>query len=390
MTARPLSVVHFCNTPARGGAEEHILTLLRGLDRNRFRLHFVCTPMVAEHMRHDIPAEVELLPLDLRRPWHVRSALHLAHFLNQRRTDILHVHQFRASVLSAPVARLLARVPVIVETPHLRESWRQGWKAYHGIDRFFSRFVDHYIAVSEANARYLRDQKGVAAGKITVILNGTDVNRYDPHHFPPAGFRSSIGIEEDDPVLLVLARLELQKGHRVLIEAMAAVHRAYPKAKLFCLGEGSLRGELQAYANSLGLSDVVHFPGYCRNIEDWLALADFTVLPSLFEGLPLVAAESLAAGRTMVATAVDGTPEIVVDGQTGLIVPPQNPAALAGAICRLLGDPDLRRKLAAAGRPWVTERFDERLQVQRTEELYVQLWEHRSRLRSTSVSGILV
>ena len=117
-------------------------------------------------------------------------------------------------------------------------------------------------------------------------------------------------------------------------------------------------------------ADSVRFVGLQANVQDWLALADVTVLPSFYEGLPLAAIESLAAGRPMVATAVDGTPEIVLDGATGLTVPPGDPAALARAICRLLADPWLREKLALAGREWVLERFAEERQVQRTQALY--------------------
>lgn len=367
---RPLSVVYFSNSLVRGGAEEHILTLLRGLDRDRFRTHLVCTPEVGRELRRDLPDDVEMTLLRLRRPGDAAAALALARLLRARRTDILHSHLFYASLFASPVG-WLCRVPAIVETPHVRERWRQGRiKGRFVVDRLIGRFVDRYIAVSRANARYLVEQKGLPARKITMIANGCDVGRFDPGHRPPPGLRESLAIGSSDPVALVVGRLEPQKGHRVLLDAFPEVRRRFPRARLVCVGEGALRGELESHARGLGLSGAVHLVGYQRNVADWLALADVSVLPSFYEGLPLAAIESLAAGRPVVATGVDGTPEVVVHGQTGLVVPPGDATELAEAVCRLFSDPDEGRRLGLAGRARVTEHFDQRQQVRRTQDLY--------------------
>ena len=261
-------------------------------------------------------------------------------------------------------------MPLIVETPHVREHWRQGLKSRFVVDRFAGRFVDRYIAVSEANRRYLIEEKGLPVQKIVVIHNGCDLGRFDPSHPAPLGLRESLGFDPADPVLLVIGRLEPQKGHRVLLEALPVIRREFPAVRLVCVGEGALRAELERQAAEAGLAGSVRFVGQQPNVPDWLALADVPVLPSFYEGLPLAAIESLAAGKPMVATVVDGTPEVVVDGATGLTVPPGEPVLLARAICRLLGDPLLREKLGRAGREWVVERFSQERQVARTETLY--------------------
>jgi glycosyltransferase involved in cell wall biosynthesis len=142
-----------------------------------------------------------------------------------------------------------------------------------------------------------------------------------------------------------------------------------------------LREELERHTAGLGIREAVRFAGYHADILPWLALADVCVLPSFFEGLPLVAIETLAAGKAMVATAVDGTPEVVVDGCTGLTVPPGDPPALAAAIIRLLRDPPLRRQLAAAGRDWVLSRFTQQRQIRETEEFYLACWDDYTRGR---------
>jgi len=203
-----------------------------------------------------------------------------------------------------------------------------------------------------------------------VIHNGCDVQRFNPHHQAPVGMRQSLGFEDGNPIIIVVGRLEPQKGHRVLLEALPTVRREFPGVRMVCVGEGALRAELEQQVADSGLADTVRFVGQQSNVVDWLALATVTVLPSFYEGLPLAAIETLATGRAMVATAVDGTPEVVVDGATGLTVPPGDPAQLARAICRLLRDRSLREKLALAGRDWVLERFSEDRQVQRTAALY--------------------
>ncbi len=368
-----IPVMQFCNTSVRAGVEEHILTLLRGLDRKQFRLHLVCSPAVAEAVRCDVPDDVELLPLVFPTPSKLAGAAKLRRWIGERRIQVLHSHLFRSSLCASPVG-WTCRVPLIVETPHVRESWRRGWKANNFTpDRIAGRFVDRYIAVSYANARYLVEEKGLPGRKVQVIQNGTDLSRFNPAHVSPSGMRAEFGIGMEDPVVLVAARLEPQKGHNVLLEAMPEVVREFPKARVFCLGDGVLREELKDQAKQLGLAGNVHFLGFRSDVADWLALCDFTVLPSFYEGLPLVAVESLAAGKTMVATAVDGTPEVIINGRTGITVPPGDPGALAGAICGVLRSPELRQRLAEQGRAYVLERFSEQRQVRETGEFYLEM-----------------
>ena len=364
------SVLYFSNSRVRGGAEEHILTLLRGLDRQEFQPRLVCAPEVAALLRRDLPDDVELIPLTLRKPADVRSALELARILRSRRVDILHSHLFYGSLFASPIG-WLCRVPLIVETPHVSERWRTGWfKSRFVIDRLVGRFVNRFIAVSEANGRYLVEEKRLPARKVVVIQNGCDIRRFDPDRQAPEELRCGLGFDAHDPVVVVAGRLEPQKGHHVLLNALPWVLHEFPRTRLVCVGDGALRTDLEARARGLGFAESVRFVGYQSNIADWLALADLTVLPSFYEGLPLIAIESLAAGKPMVATAVDGTPEIVVDGTTGLTVPPGDAWALARAICDLLHDPAKRRRLGHAGRRWVEDRFSDRLQIANTESLY--------------------
>jgi glycosyltransferase involved in cell wall biosynthesis len=374
-----LSLAFFTNALVRGGAEEHMLTLLRGLGRAHFRLFLVCPKETATLLEKDLPPDVTLVRINLRSPKQLREAGRLAAFLRREQIGILHSHLFYSSLFASPIAKLCG-VPVVLETPHLNELWRTGWKSRFFVDRWVGQCIDYYIAVSHANAQYLVNAKRLPLCKVKVIQNGCDLRRFDTarrDHAEHRDLRTELGFDRDDPVLVVIGRLEPQKGHSVMLQALAALRPEFPRVRLVCVGEGALRGQLEVQAEALQLNEAVRFVGYQSNVPDWLHLADVVVLPSLFEGLPLIAIEALAARRPMVASAVDGTPEVVVDGHTGLTVPAANPQALAAAIARLLRDPALALSLADGGHAWVWQQFTQERQIRETEQLYLRAWEEK-------------
>ena len=176
-----------------------------------------------------------------------------------------------------------------------------------------------------------------------------------------------------------LGRLHPQKGFSDLLTAFAQVRQRIPSVRLFVAGDGELRDDLEAQARSLGMAAVVTFAGVRADVSEVLAALDVFVLPSLWEGMPNAVLEAMASGLPVVATAVGGTPEVVVDGVTGLLVPPQDPGALAQAIGHLLRDPDLRRRMGRAGRRRVEEHFDVRETVRQVESLYETLLREKGR-----------
>jgi len=371
LATEPISILLFTNTTVRYGVEEHILQLLHNLDRRLFRLHLACPPELGEVLKAELPADVELFPVKIDGITDSAGARGLYRILRERRIQILHSHMFQSSMFASPIG-WFAGVPVVLETAHVREVWRKGMKANYVVDRIAGRFVDRYIAVSHAVARYLVETKGLPEKKIRVIHNGADMNKFEPSCSACPSMKKALGIAEGDPVLLVVGRLEPQKGHQVLLEAMVKVRVEFPDAKLICVGDGALRGKLAASTEKFSLQSAVRFVGFQSNVREWLAMADISVLPSFYEGLPLSAIESLAAGRPMVATAVDGTPEVVIHEETGLMVPPGDPSAMAEAICRLLRDPELARQLGEAGRKYVISEFSLEGFARKTQEFYLE------------------
>ncbi len=382
MTGKRLTVLHFTSAFELGGAEAHLAALVRALDREAFEPLVACPSPLAGPLREDLGPDVELVPVDLRSARDFRIAPQIGRLLARRRIDILHSHLFCSSLFASPAARL-AGARAVIETPHVSEKWRHGWwKSHFVVDRLVARAVDAFIAVSEANARYLVEVKGLPARKVRVIANGIDLSRFGTPALAASEMRQRLGFGDTDPVLVVVGRLEPQKGHRVLLDALPLVRAAMANTALVIVGEGSMRGALEAHSRSLGLGEAVRFVGRQNNVADWLALAQVVVLPSFYEGLPLVALEALAAQRPLVATAVDGTPEVVRDGRTGITVPPGDPAWLAEAILRLLRDPALGAQLARAGRELVARQFTHERQVRETEQLYRETWERRQPRRS--------
>ena len=202
-----IPILYFCNETERGGAEEHLVALLRGLDRELFRLHLACTDEMARKLRPDVPDDVEIFPVTLRKAKHLAGMSRLARILRERQIGILHSHLFYASLFASPIGRLVG-VPLTFETPHVREQWRKGrLKSSYAVDRMIGQCVDYYVAVSQANAQYLVEDKRLPSKKIVVIHNGCDVNRFDPAREAPSGLRASLGFSPNDPVLVVLGRL---------------------------------------------------------------------------------------------------------------------------------------------------------------------------------------
>ena len=369
--------MHLLTSSVFGGAEEHALSILTAMSAYGFEPCLAAPSGLIAAMEPGLSAaSVKCLPLEFSSPLDVVAAARLLRFIRRENVALVHCHMFIGSFFGAGVARM-AGVGAVLETCHGPEAWRMGkrlrgfWSFW--VDRQVGRMVDKYIAVSRAAASHLIATKRVPQGKIRVIHNGRDIARFaptDPER--RAATRARLGLG-DQPACLTLARMVDQKGHRHLIDALGILAPRWPNLVTLLAGEGPLEGVLRAQCAALGLGDRVRFLGYRRDVPELLAAADLVVLPSLYEGLPLVAIEALAAGRPLVASEVDGTPEVVIHETTGLLVPPANPAALAAAIDRLLGDPALASRLGSEGQKFAQENFAVQRQIEQTAALYSEL-----------------
>jgi glycosyltransferase involved in cell wall biosynthesis len=367
---KPVGVMFVLTSAVRGGVEEVVLGLLQRLDPGEFRLSIAAPAGLLAALGPDLAGIcLDTLAVENDSLLHVGALDRLASFMRRVRPDVVNPHLFRSTAVAAPIARAVG-IQAVVETYHGREAWRQG--ALRGsflADRLVARLVTRVIAVSRGAADFLVHGKGYPADKIVVIPNGRDLRQFVRGEHRDA-VRKELGIDRGAPVVGVVGRLETQKGHVFLLDAWPEVTCAYPDARLVLIGDGSLRDSLAEQVRRLGVAESVIFTGFRADIPRILDAIDVVALPSLHEGMPLTVIEAAAAGRPVVATAVDGTPEVVRDGQTGYLVPAADPAALARAVLAVLGDPAGAARMGEEACRWARERFDIDAHVEATARVY--------------------
>lgn len=300
----------------------------------------------------------------------------LAAFLRRQKFGVVHTHDLWSNVMGVPAARL-AGVPAIISSR--RDLAHFDW--YEGKRRVWLRRIQNLSNIVLANATPIRDalvaEDGFAPDKLRVIHNGVDTEKFqrgkrDRERLIP-------GAAEGTLVVLVGNMHGDVKGHPWLIAAAPAVVREFPKTRFIFAGDGESRAPLEQQVAGLGLQQSFAFLGRRDDIPDVLASCDIAVLPSKAEGLPNAVLEYMAAGLPTIASRVGGNAELVEDGVTGLLVPPQDSAALANALLRLLRDPQLLQQIASGGRRLVSEGFSFERLVRETDALYTELLRRKGR-----------
>jgi glycosyltransferase involved in cell wall biosynthesis len=363
------SIYFYSDSVELGGAELALLMLVEGLGKEWEPTILVddlptSAPLRerAENLGVAVRA-VEPMPLGLGG---VAAAARLTRRLRNERPAIFHAHlSWPLAAKWALAAAVAARIPTVA-TVHLIPEFRLDRSSYWQL-RALSRGVGRYIAVSGALGEELVERFGWPAEKVAVIYNAVRLERFGAAPHP--GLRAEIAGADERPLVLTCARLDAQKGLDVLLRAAAAV----PEATFAIAGTGPLGPSLEELAEELGLGDRVRFLGYRSDVPQLLAVADVFALPSLFEGSPLAVLEAMAAGRALVSSAIGGTNEVVVEGESGLLVPPGDPESLAAALRRLLEDPGLRQRLGAAARERVEQTFTPQVARQQVEAIYREL-----------------
>jgi glycosyltransferase involved in cell wall biosynthesis len=210
---------------------------------------------------------------------------------------------------------------------------------------------------------------GYRGHKLHVVENAADIERFDASPRGDDSVRSELGLDAGHHVMTMVGTFKQQKGHAFLIAALHDVTAAHPELQVLLVGDGELRSSMEREAAAAGL-ECVHFLGSRRDVDRLLAASDSFVLPSLWEGLPVALVEAAAAGLPVIATDVSGSRKVVVEGTTGLLVPPGDARALAAAIDTLLADPRRAAIMGDAGRRRVRERFSAAGQAEQLAALF--------------------
>ncbi len=354
LTRRRLNVAHLTLSLDMGGAEKLLVEFARHTDRRRFNPR-----VVSLTTRGVLADEIEatgcpVTALDAGNGFRPGLFLRLAHLFRRWQIDVVHTHDDRPHIYGTAAA-LLAGVPCVLHTRHgqsLHLSSRQ-----RRLVNFLARFTNRFVCVSRDSAR-LAVEQGVRANKVCTIWNGIDTTRFT--NFGPRGAGPAA----------IVARLVPEKDMETLLRAVDLARREDASFRLEIAGDGVCMPQLRSLASELNLDDCVTFLGQTRDVAAVLARAQLFVLSSISEGVSLTLLEAMATGLAVVATNVGGNPEVVADGETGLLVPPRDPQALAGALMRLRRNADERTRLGQAGRERVEEHFDVRRMVANYENLY--------------------
>lgn len=337
-----------------GGADQQLLSAAEALRARGWNARIVSLtalgPMGLQARERGIPTDSLEMPRGVPDP---RGILRLARLVRSWKPQVLHSHMVHANFM-ARVLRLLAPVPVIVSTIH--NIWDGGPIRLLGY-RVTDRLADCTTIVSETAAQRYLAARAVSRERLRVIPNGVDTSRFRPLPNARTDLRRELGLG-DQFAWLAVGRFELAKDYPNMLTAFATLSARRPDSILLLVGRGRLQAETEELARSLGLGDRVRFVGVRRDVPELLSAADGYVLSSAWEGMPVVLLEAGAAGIPIVATAVGGNREVVLEGETGFLVPSRDSDALAQAMLRLAGlSLDQRRRLGERGRQHIVARY---------------------------------
>ena len=366
----PIRLCEIVNNFDLGGLEKVVLSLLDSLDPERFEVSVVCLKGAgALYDRVKLPRErVLILGADPSRPARrvdVSALLEIRRFLAARRIEVVHAHNFAPLIYGGIAARGLFPRPRVVYSEHnqVNSASERDLAKF----RWYSRLADQVVTVSADLRRVLIDKLHVTR-PVGVIRNGIDSRPF--RTASGASVRRELGILPHEFVVGTAAVLSKQKGMTHFVEAARQLLVRFPAARFVIAGDGPLRGVLEAQATACGLGDRMVFAGYRSDMPDVIDSFDVFVLPSLWEGLPLVLLEALCLGKPIVATDVGGNREIVAPGVHGLLVPAGDPCALAEAIFRVGSEPTLRATAKREG----PERFRESFSLDAMTASYATLF----------------
>ena len=351
----PLRVMQLILGLQVGGLESMVVKLAQSLDPQRFCSLVCCideTGPLAEQLEQ-AGIEVLLLPRGKAgTDWGYPRRL--AQLLKQQRVDVLHLHNPTALFYGAPAGRL-AGVRPIIYTEHGRD-YSNSWKS-RAINRVLVRLVDRVVVLHERARDYMHQHEGAPLQRIVKVYNGiADPGRTDPA--VRQRMRQSLGLDDDNATIGIVARLDPIKNLPVLIDAMQQLHRRQPLARLLIIGDGPLRESLTQQVADNGLDQVVQFLGTRHDVPQLLSALDLLVLPSSSEGLSMTLIEGSAAGLALIASDVGGNNELVEDGVNGLLVQPGDSTDLATALHQLVTDLPLAQQMGLASRQRYERLFD--------------------------------
>jgi glycosyltransferase involved in cell wall biosynthesis len=261
-------------------------------------------------------------------------------------------------------------VPVILNHDHTNDPHRIDNKLLLALDKSTNRFARHIIAVAASCREFLIQHESIPAEKITLVPNAIDLRRFTPGTISRTESRLKLALPPDVPVIAGVGRLNPQKNFSLFLDIAAALSPRFPTLRFLLAGEGPEEEMLREKAAQLGLADRIVFAGYVADTREVYAAADFLLMPSRFEGLPMTLLEAMAMNLPVVASKLDGIAEVITDGEDGLLAAPGDAAAFTERLTRLLESPGLSAQLGTAARAKIEARFSVERMTTAVESIY--------------------
>jgi glycosyltransferase involved in cell wall biosynthesis len=357
-----------------GGAEKLLAMSLPYLDREAFDYQVVyllkkMNDLAPEFEKHGIPVSC----LNMEKAYDLRVIFKLAKLLRERKIDILHTHLPYAGIVGRPAA-VLAGVKTIISTEHGLMG------SYHPLTRLGSVLTyplnNATIGVSQAVANSILKYKMTRPKSIHVVHNAIDIKDRNIIQTDPESVKKSLRIEGTGLIVGTVSHIRPEKGHQYLVEAARLVLDKRPEVRFVVVGRETTKNDLlrlEEQAQRLGIRDRIIFTGFRPDALQIMNTFDVFVLPSLWEAFGIVLLEAMNLGKPLVATNVDGIPEVIDDGVNGFMVPPRDPEKMAARILDLLNDDALRNRMGEQGRKKVRENFGIERMVKQVEQVYLSV-----------------
>ncbi len=361
-----MKVLHLLHSLNTGGAERLVLNLCKKLAERKKISPFVCALTKGGDLALELSkAGIPVFSLNRQSGLDLGLVLKVRKLILENNIDILHTHNLGPWIYGTLGKAGLSKKHVHTEHSNVGDTDQ----SY--VERYLSYFTNVVVCDSQAVAGFMRTRQGIKPGKIQVILNGVDVD------FPLVSknetFKKKLGIE-GKIVIGTVARLDPIKDQKGLILAFTTVKEKFPNAFLILVGDGPMRKELESLIHHKGLSDSVMITGMVLNVKKYLNIMDIFTLPSFSEGLSMALLEAMAHGKPVVATHVGGNSEVVVNQETGLLVPANNPKRLAEAIVWMLSNKKSIGEMGRKGRERVVSQFSIDTMVMKYEQVYSFVW----------------
>ena len=376
---RVTNIFHLMKMKGVSGSENHLLTLLRGMDRREFHFHVGILaeprhiPLLQAYRQALEEAGVTVAFFPMRKFFDYSLIWRLRRYMRDHRIDLAHTHLIHADLYGTLAAKL-ARISTIISSRHNDDRFRR----YHvliWLNRLLAHWQTKIIVISDWVGRFLQEVEGIPAEKIARIHYGLDPAPIEALA-DPAYVRQQFNIPADAPVIGTIGRLTAQKGQIYLLQAVSLLKKESSDLRVIIIGDGELRGELEAHTKALDITTQVIFTGSRDHRETLRLLSgmDMFVFPSLWEGFGLVLLEAMALKKPIVASNVSAIPESVIDEMTGILVASQDASALFSAISRLLKQSEIAEKMGRNGYQRLLAEFAVKTMVQNTGNLYKHLF----------------